>query len=442
MLRNAATHGFVGELFPVSVRSTFVQGLQAYPSVAALPSVPELVIISVPVTDAIDVLRDCARMGVQGVIMLSALDAGSHEQRDAVAAVCRSYPGTRVLGPSSLGVHGVHAQFAGSFMTATDGDFAFLPSDVFIVSQSGGVGAYMLSAAHAAGFPIGGFISTGVEIDVTLAELLRGIVDHYAPALVCVYLEGSRDGQDLAAALEYAQGHGVPVLALRAGSTNLGREAAERHSGLPGIGDEVWLTDIDPKGVLTVESIEDMVDMGRALAHPILPAGRRLSIVSASGGAGVLMADAAARCGLRLAGWTSEEAFSLARLLPVHASVDNPIDATGAIFSPLRTLGRVLSLCGAHSGTDVVVLSLGNMPHVDGRLFQEISIAAENSDKLIVVVWAGGSPDAILRLAQLGVLAFSDPVRCARALERVLTHPTTAERSAVSLDDDGAHRAS
>lgn len=425
VLRSILAHGFEGEVFPVSLHAAVVQGLPAFPSLAALPSTPEVAIVSVPAPGALQVFRECADLGVPTVIMLTAFEAGERESRDELARLSAEAPGTRLLGPSSLGAHGSSARFAGTFATATEAEFRFSDSDVVIISQSGGVGAYLLSAAHAAGLPVGGFISTGVEADLTLAELLRAAVDRDPPALVCAYLEGAADATELADALECARDRGVPVLLLRGGSTGAGRAAAQRHSGLPQLDDVAWRTEIDPTAACTVDSVEEMVDAARAIAHPVPASGRRLTIVAASGGAGVLMSDATVRAGFSLAEWTAEEASGLAALLPGHAALANPIDATGALFSPLRTLGRVLSLCAEHAGTDVVVLSVGNMPHVDDRLFQEIAAVAGATQKLVAVVWAGGSADAIRRLADVGVLAFSDPVRCARALDRAIRqgHP-------------------
>lgn len=179
---------------------------------------------------------------------------------------------------------------------------------------------------------------------------------------------------------------------------------------------------MDPTGARTVHSIEEMVDAGRALAAKTDVGQGRVTVVSASGGAGILMADAAVHAGLTLAEWTPDETRELAEMLPPHSSVRNPIDATGAIFSPMRTLGSVVERCVGHQGTDVTILTLGNMPDVDERLFGEVSTAAQAGSGAFVVVWAGGSSDAVRRLAERGVVAFSDPLRCARALQRVRQH--------------------
>jgi len=433
-LRNIIAHGFGGEVFPVSLRSTAIQGIAAYRAIDALPHVPELAILAVPIDSAFAMAGDCARAGIPAVIVLSADQPDSLDHREAISRLRHRFPRTRFLGPSSLGVHGARARFAGNFSTAVEGDFAFAPSDVFIVSQSGGVGAYVLSTAHSVGLPIGGFISTGTEVDLTFAELLRGVIDEYSPSLVLGYVEGTRDDDLFADALRYAQDHGVAVLLLRGGATTVGRQAAERHSGLPPVGDDAWRTRVDSAGGLTVSSIEEMVDIARALIRRRLRDDPRFSIVSASGGAGVLMADAASREGFRLAAWAPAEKLVLARLLPDHAVVDNPIDATGALFSHRSTLRGVLEACVGHDGTDVTVLTLGNMPHIDERLFQEISMTAEVTGKLIAVVWAGGSADAVRRLAQLGVLAFSDAARCAHALRRALDHRAAIDDAGTGPD--------
>lgn len=422
VLRNLLKHGYEGALYPVNPRTERVQGLTAHPSVAALPHVPDLAIIAVPAPAALASLRECGAAGVPAVTILSAVDLRNEQLQRSFAEAKSAHPGTHVVGPNSLGVHSTFAQLAGSFMTATDADFTFRESDVFIIAQSGGVGAYLLSAAESDGLPIGGFLSTGMELDVSFGAAVEGVVQRYSPSLIFGYLEGAHDHGRVSRALQVARANGTPVVLLRAGSTAAGRDAVARHSGLPPWDDREWHTSVDRQGALTVGSIPSAVDLGRTLVHPSRPSGRRLSIVAASGGAGILMTDAAIGFGFQLAHWGERQRNSIAQLLPEHAVVDNPIDATGAIYSPLNTLRRLLEACMEHKGTDVVVLTLGNMPHVEERLFDAIAEVAAQHPKLLAVVWSGGSTDAVRRLAQKGVLAFSDPTRCAQALSRSLDY--------------------
>ncbi|MDI2098713.1 CoA-binding protein [Ruicaihuangia caeni] len=426
VLRNITTHGYSGEVFPINPKHTQVLGLRAHSSVEALPRVPDLVILAVPVPAAILALRQCAARGADMVIMLGALALDDRAHRDELNAVLRKHSSLRMLGPSSLGVHSARSQLAASFMTATDEEsFQFASSGVFIVSQSGGVGAYLFSAAHAAGLPIGDFISTGAEFSLTFADLLRSVVDRYAPRLIFAYIEGAADAHDFVAALEHARAKAVPVVILRAGTTPEGRNAIARHSGLPPWDDEAWHDSVAGTGAVTCSTIEQAIDTGRAITHPKRPRGDRVSIVAAAGGAAILMTDAAIASGLRLARWTDSERRELAELLPHHAIVDNPIDATGAIFARLSTLRAVLQRCIAHVGTDIVVFTLGNMPHVDERLFQEIAAISAEARKLVAVIWAGGSSDAVRRLAEHGVLAFDDPVRAAQSISTILVRQPT-----------------
>lgn len=424
VLRSIIDHGFQGDVFAVNPGYSEVQGVPSYPTISLLPSVPDLAVIAVPLGAALDSIRDCAVAGVSTVVVLSAMAVGDAAARRVITTTRREFPATRILGPNSLGVHSAYARFAGSFMTAAGPDFRFQSSDVVIISQSGGVGAYLLSIAHSDGLAIGAFVSTGVELDIRFTDVLNDVVDRYAPALVFGYLEGADNRSDLQAALEHAHSRHTAVLLVRAGSTQAGREAIERHSGLRTWDDVEWREYVDPSGALTLESIEEAVDIGRTLVATPAPRGNRLTIMAASGGAGILMTDAAGHNNLQLAEWTEAQKSELVELLPSYAVVENPIDATGAIFSPLATLRRLLELCLAHSDTDVVVLTLGNMPHVEKRLFDEVEHVARRSTKPLIVVWSGGSRDAIHQLSQRKVLAFTDPVRCANALRRALNHPT------------------
>jgi acetate---CoA ligase (ADP-forming) len=421
VLRNILAHGFHGDVFVINSHRELVQSLPAYPSVASLPQVPELVIIAVPMDSAIRALRECIAAGVRAFIMLTAIGPDSDEVRTELVELLHENPGVRVLGPNSLGTHSARSRLAANFMTAIDDDdYRFASSEVFIITQSGGVGAYLFSAAHTAGFPVGDFISTGTELNLTFAEVLRDIVDHYSPRLIFGYVEGTENNADFIDALNRARSHSVPVILLRAGATAEARDAIARHSGLQAWAPEAWHDLVDPTGALTFPTVEHMLDAALAVTHSKRPEGNRVSIVAASGGAGILMTDAAVQNGFNLAEWTQPEKDELASLLPAHAVVDNPIDATGALFSTLATLRGVLHRCSAHTGTDIVVLTLGNMPHVEDLLFQDIQAIAESTTKLVAVIWSGGSSDAIRRLTERGVLAFTDPVRGAQAISYML----------------------
>lgn len=421
VLRSLLLHGFRGEVFPLNHRSETVQGIVAHASIADLPHVPDLVVVTIPMAHVLPVMRECITAGAKTFIMLTAFGPESDEERTRLREMLSEHPDVRVLGPNSLGAHGARARLASSFMTATDGgEFSFAPSDVFIITQSGGVGAYLFSTAQAIGYPIGGFLSTGIELNVTFWQILRDIVDHCSPALIFGYVEGADDEAGFLAALAHARSRGVPVILLRAGVTPAARAAIGRHSGLRTWMPDEWHERVSATGAVTLPTIDQVLDAGRALTHPIRAGGDRVTIVAASGGAGILMTDAAEQSGLRLADWSEEERSGLRTLLPDTAIVDNPLDATGALLARLSTLREVLRMCAAHDRTDVVLLSLGNMPHVEDRLFAAIRDAADATEKLLVVTWAGGSLSAIRRLGEHGILAFPDPMRAAAAIRHML----------------------
>ncbi|WP_403021120.1 CoA-binding protein [Salinibacterium sp. GXW1014] len=421
VLRNMVKHGFDGMLIPINPRRPEVQGLTAYASMTDVPVVPDLVIVAIPGPAVVPAVESAIAAGARTFVLLSAFAPGAEDERDALARLASADDGVRILGPNSLGTHSARSRLAANFMTAIDDEeFEFADSGVFVITQSGGVGAYLFSEAQTVGFPVGEFISTGSELDLTFGAVLRDVVERHDPTLVFGYVEGSDDRADLVAGLERAKAAGVPVLLLHAGRSPEAQQAASRHSGLPALTPEEWSDAVEPTGARTFHTIEAMLDAGRALVHTRQPRGDRVTIVAASGGAGILMTDAAVDAGLHLAEWDHNERQALGALLPDHAVVENPVDATGALFARLSTLRAVLESCTSHGSTDIVVLTLGNMPHVEDVLFQEIAAVAHESETLVVVVWAGGTPGAVRRLAERGVLAYPDPRRAAMALRQML----------------------
>ncbi|HBO81989.1 MAG TPA: acyl-CoA synthetase, partial [Cupriavidus sp.] len=110
--------GYTGRILPVNPNRREVQGLPAWPSVAALPEVPDVAIVAVPSGQVLEVVTALGERGVPAAILFSAGFAevggdGVAMQAELVAAARRT--GMRLLGPNSLGLVNLHTGFVGSF---------------------------------------------------------------------------------------------------------------------------------------------------------------------------------------------------------------------------------------------------------------------------------------------------------------------------------------
>lgn len=429
-LRYLKMYGYAGEIYPVNPDRDEVQGLLCYPSLESLPAVPELAVIVRPAPAVPEAVEECGRAGIPSAIVFASgfaeigRDGARLQQR--VADMARR-TGIRVLGPNCNGVIGVPAKLTATFMSGIDEDGLTLRDDgVAFVTQSGAMGAFILYQAQAAGLGVGRFVSTGNEMDVTFGEIVAGLVQDPTVRVVLGYVEGVRDPEKLREALARAAERGVPVCLMKVGRGSVGAAAAASHTGALAGEDVVFDGLLTQYGVTRARDIDHLLDLGRAFAFTPRPRGRRISIVTLSGGAAVLMADAAEDYGLDVPRWEDEWAERLRLALPPFAAVRNPIDLTGALVTDTSLLRSALAVACEHPGTDIVMVLLGNMQKQERAACDIIAEAAAGTDKPIVTVWVGGTGEAVARLAARGLPAFTEPVRAVRAVAALVEHACPA----------------
>jgi acyl-CoA synthetase (NDP forming) len=297
-------HGFPGAIYPVNPRAAEVQGLRAYPSVAVLPESPDLAIIAVSAEATPDALEACAAKGVRGAVIFSSGFAELGEAGLALQARLRDTArrsGMRVLGPNCLGAVSIAERSIATFSIVLESS---LPpaGPLGIASQSGNLGSYTALLARERGAGISRFLTTGNECDVDIADAIAWLARDEATKVILCVLETCRDAPRLIAALEEARAAGKPVIALKIGASEAGQAAAASHTGALAGSDAVFDAVLRRAGAVRVQGVEQLLDLGHAAAvlGDRLPKGRRAMLLTASGGFGVLMADAASAAGLSL----------------------------------------------------------------------------------------------------------------------------------------------
>jgi acyl-CoA synthetase (NDP forming) len=434
-------YGFPGEVYPVNPRRESVQGTRAYPSLSDVPQTPDVAVVVLPQALVEDAVRDCGRAGVPLAIVFASgyaeLGEEGVDRQQSLTRVARE-AGVRIIGPNGNGAVFAPSRLTAGFMTGLDQTRWELRDDgIAFISQSGAMGAFILNMAQTEGLGVGRFVSTGNEIDLSLPMLIEQLVDEGSTRAVMGYVEGIRDGNRLVAALHKASERGVPVTLMKVGRTEQGAAAAASHTGSLAGSDDVYAGLFRRYGVQRAESIEDLLDFGRVLAGVRHPRGRRVTIVTLSGGAGALMTDYASDLGLEMASWTGEWRERMAAALPPFASVGNPIDVTGAIASDDRVLTESVSIALQHPGTDALLVLLGNMEAEEERVCASLVRLAEQSDKPLLVTWVGGSGQALKTLNAAGIPCFADPRRTMRALAAQVAfaaRPALAEPVEVGAD--------
>lgn len=322
---NIIAGGFNGRLFPVNPRLDNVHSSKCYASILEIPDAVDLAIIALRADQVLDAARECAQKGVGGLVVISAGfkevgGEGTERERELVA-ICKG-AGMRLIGPNCMGILNTEP---GVRMNATFARTAPSPAGVAFMSQSGALGEAILNYARRLGLGLSMFASVGNIADVNANILLEYWADDPRTELILLYLESFGDPRRFVQrARELTKTK--PVIAVKAGATEVGRAAIASHTGSLAAGDAVTEALFAQCGVLRVRTVTEMFDLARAFATQPLPAGRRVAVVTNAGGPGILATDACIGVGLEIPPLAEETLAKLRGKLHPQAALRNPVD--------------------------------------------------------------------------------------------------------------------
>jgi acyl-CoA synthetase (NDP forming) len=410
-------HGYRGRVFPVNPSRPTVQGLPAFPSLAAIPDAVDVAVVVVPAERVLESLEACAAKGVQVAIVFSSGfaevgEAGRREQSAMRDLAARS--GLRILGPNCQGVAHLPSRLVATFASPFL-DERLHVGPIAVVSQSGAMAGMVYEMARAAGLGLNYWVSTGNEADLQAAEILAEVVEDPETRVALCYLEDVKDARRFRDALGRAHGRGVPVFVLKAGRSAVGRRAALSHTGALAGEDDVYAAVFRQWGAIRCADPADLLKLPQAFLH-YREAGPRVAILSNSGGLGVLSVDLCVEVGLTPATFSETTTRELRAALPDFAPAANPVDLTAQILSDPGMLMRVLPLLEADPGVDMIVFQIalfGAATPAD-RFAREVASVAQRTRKVVAVSCPQRHVVDLFR--GLGVLAFDDGTTALRSL--------------------------
>ena len=412
ILRHVLSGGFPGAVYAVNPHETHVLGVLTVPSASALPTAVDLAVIAVPAPRVREVLRECGERGCGAAAVVSSGfgEAGptGRDMQNDLLLTCRRY-GMRLLGPNCLGILNTDPAVR---LNATFARTAPQAGPLAIAAQSGAFGAGVMAAASVAGLGIAQFASLGNKADVGGNDLLLTWRDDPRIRVIAMYLESIGDPRRF---VRIARGvaRAKPILAVKAGRTEVGRRAGQSHTAAAASSDAAVDALFQASGVVRVETTEDLLDAARVLAgQPLLP-GPRVAIVGNSGGPEVLAADTAAAAGLQVGEFGAPTRERLRRL---GVAAQNPIDL-GAGAKP-ETVAAVLDIVHASRDVDAVLTVFTAIAGTDTpALWTAVLDAGTRSTKPTVAV-SVGTADSSLPVpgGERTIPIFAFPERAARAL--------------------------
>lgn len=420
VLRNLQACGFRGQVVPVNPKGGVIQGLQAVTSLSALPKPVDLVTVLVRPEAVLEVVAEAARTGHRNILILpggfaEAGDAG--RARDTALRELASRYDLTIGGPNCAGtinlLDPMHP-FAATFFRAMPRG-----GGLAMISQSGAIIEEAIDASHRLSIPLGAVVSVGNSMQLGVIEYLEQLGSDARCKAILLYLESFGDATRFARIAREVT-LTKPVIALIGGRTAPGRTAAFRHTGSLPADDEASEDFCRNSGIVRVRSLRELLLGGKAFAACPAGIGRRVLLLSNSGGPGVLAADRAADAGLELADLPAAMARKLREFLPPEAAVANPLDlladAREDRFS--ATLAAALEYGRGHFDAILMIHVVPFM--VDAAPVVEALAGLSNAARLPIMHSMMGTlehrTDWFARMEAAGVPMFDDPeAMCAAA---------------------------
>jgi acyl-CoA synthetase (NDP forming) len=369
IVASCATAGFAGLLVAVHPRATSAFGLPVVPSLRELPQPADLAFILAPLHAVESVLDDMGAAGIPNAVVLASgyREVGEEGRALEDAMVARAAAnGVTMLGPNCLGFVNAHAR-AAPYALALPAPMTAGP--VGVALQSGALASVVLAFAKAHAIGVSLLTSMGNEGMMKTADVLDYLVEDEATRVICLFLEEIGDPAGFARVAEKADRAGKPIVALKVGSSPAGREAALAHTGSVAGDDAVVDAALRQFNVIRVTGLEELLTTGAALGYNRWPRGRRMGVLTLSGGSCDIIADGASAHGLAIPDFSAETSAAIAALLPPFATAQNPLDVTG--FGVLANLsGRTGFLTAADHALDIAVRD----PNLDFVLFTGVTL--------------------------------------------------------------------
>ncbi|MEU6379909.1 bifunctional GNAT family N-acetyltransferase/acetate--CoA ligase family protein [Streptomyces sp. NPDC046909] len=411
VLRNLSTGRFTGRLFAVNPAVSSILGVHTYPTVGALPEVPDLAVIAVPAPEVPQVAEECGKFGVRALLVVSAgLDA---EHASALLAACRGHD-MRMVGPNCLGLANTEEA------VRLDATFAAAhpePGTAGVAVQSGGVGIALLGGLDRLGIGVSSFVSLGDKYDVSGNDLLQWWESDGRTDLALLHLESFGSPRAFSRTARRVTRR-MPILTVDAGRTDAGRRAAASHTAAAATTTMTRRALFTQAGITATRTIPELLETAALLHTQPLPTGRRVAVVTNAGGAGVLTADACAEAGLSLLELPPGLVDDLLAVLPPGASAGNPVDATAAVSE--EQLRACVNRLAAHDAVDAVLVALvptAVAAATGDVLIRSLTHAPDRpSGTIAAVLLDQDSPVRLLPSDGGHVPSYADPQSAARAL--------------------------
>lgn len=448
VLENLLDHSdYRGRVHFVSATRSELRGRPCHASVLALPEVPDVAVVVVPASAAIEVLEQCAGRGVKFAVVLTSGFSEAGPEGQALEARMREIArvsGMRIYGPNCPGVCNVNARLGLTFSPSFPHDLR--PGPIGIATQGGGLGRNVMQAMDR-GIGVALWTSSGNEVDLQVADFIDYMAQAPDIRVIVTLIEGIKDGARFVQAVRKAARNGKPVVALKVGRSEYGQRAAASHTASITGSAQVNSAAFRQLGVIEVDDIDELVDVAWLLARQQPPAAGEVAVYCSSGGAAALTADIIGQEGVRLAAFDEATTARLAAALPPYVTVGNPVDTTAAVLSDDKLVDATLQAVCDDPNVAMVLLPITIEYGAITDRIAECAVRVQKDSRVpILPIWMSDRVGAsFATYANHGMVPSRSVGKAIKAVRRWLDHgrwraephrlewaPWSAERRAAS----------
>lgn len=382
--------GYAGNVYAINPRHDEILGRPCFPTLQSLPEVPDCVVLSVPGTQVLSIVEECAALGVGGVVIYSSgfVETGEAErveQQRRMVEIARASD-MRILGPNCIGVMNFVDRLGLSFQPGLN-QLPMITGPVGLVVQSGALG-FILTQGMQRGVGFSYNIAPGNSCDVDICDLINFLVDDETTRAIACVFEGVADGARFLDAANNALVRGKPLVVYKMGRTELSRQTALSHTGTLTGSNAAYEAAFARTGAIHVDDFEAVLETVSFFTKAGKPSTRGIGVMSASGGAAVMAADKAEEVGVELPPLAPQTAAKLREKMPDFGSSANPCDITAASLRDHTMYGHCIQAFAADPSFAAVVVPMMSIYAPDtverAKYLREM---AADLEKPLCIVW-------------------------------------------------------
>ncbi|MCP4764263.1 MAG: CoA-binding protein [archaeon] len=349
--------GYKGKIYPIHLKEEKVLNIPAYKSISEIPEIPDLALITLPTKVVPHVLEEIGKKGVKSAVIVSAgfRESENKEGEIQIKKIADKY-GIRFIGPNCLGMINTHSKINGekNIFNYLGRTYSGKPGNVSIAAQSGTFACHSFFILKERGLYLSKSFSVGNEANIDICDCLEYLGEDPTTDVICLYIEEIKRGRkfiELAKKITPKK----PIIAIYVGGTEISSRVIASHTGSIAGNDEIFNAVFDQSGVIRVYSMEEMFDtaslMSKYIPQNVFPKGKKLAIVTNSGGTAATMTDQASRLGLEIPIFSVDLKKELEKILPSTAAISNPVDLS-FVIQPQFLLHKIPKIINATGEVD------------------------------------------------------------------------------------------